>query len=213
MQLVGLPNTSISTDQAQKSPRRSSDQMQYCISTSRTNYTPLHLNCKAKKRHLRSHGCWSAMSSVLQVRELECCWWSMNFGVPPATFTLHSTTNQFRYICCHHRIQLSASTITISTHPWPRQDILLRLEMGFAQYTSATLRRALTTENTIRFFAQCVQEDVLGNQDMITQMCTNCNSVRALHQILSSSKKIATAGTLPRRRDEGSGWKLNQRNT
>ena len=119
--LASLPMT--------RSLTRSWDQMQYCISTSRTYHTPLHLNYKAKKRHLRSHGCWYAMSWVLQVRELECCWWSMNFGVPPATFTLHSTTNQFRYICSHHRIQLSASTWTISTHPWPRQDILLRLEI------------------------------------------------------------------------------------
>ena len=61
--------------------------------------------------------------------------------------------------------------------------------MKLAQYTSATLRRALTTENTSKFFAQCVPKDVLGNQDMFTQMCTNCNSACAFHQILSSSKK------------------------
>ena len=57
------------------------------------------------------------------------------------------------------------------------------------QYTSATLRRALTIENTIRFLAQCVQEDVLGNQNVFTQMYMNYNLARALRQILSSSKK------------------------
>ena len=59
----------------QNSEVRNRDQIQYCNSTSRTNHTPLHLKCKAKKRHLRSHGGWSAMSWVLQVRELERRWW------------------------------------------------------------------------------------------------------------------------------------------
>ena len=70
---------------------------------------------------------------------------------------------------------------------------LLQLEIRSAQYAIATLRRALTTKNTIRFFVQCVQEDALGNQDIFTHICTNCNLARSLRQIFSSSKKIATA--------------------
>ena len=75
---------------------------------------------------------------------------------------------------------------------------LLWLEMRSAQYTSATLCRALTNENTIRFLAQCVQEDVLGNQDVFTQMCTNCNSTRALRQILQKNCYCRYSSSPPR---------------
>ena len=65
-----------------------------------------------------------------------------------------------------------------------RAATLLRLKMSPTHSTSATLR----TENIVMFFMQCVQE-VLGNQDVFTQSCTNCNSVCALCQILSSYPK------------------------
>jgi hypothetical protein len=69
-----------------------------------------------------------------------------------------------------------------------RAATLLPLEMRPTHYTSATLRRSLATENILMFFMQCVQE-VLGNQDAFTQICTYCNSACALYcQILSSYK-------------------------
>ena len=74
----------------------------------------------------------------------------------------------------------TCSHLFFSTRP----ATLLRLKMRPTHYTSATLR----TENIVMFFMQCVQQ-VLGNQDVFTQICTNCNSACALCQILSSYPK------------------------
>ena len=112
-------------------------------------------------------------------------------------------------------LRISDPDLFITTHLFfsTRVATLLRQEMRPAQYTSATLRPPLATQNTIRFLTQCVQ-DVSGNQDVFTQMCTNSNSTCALCQILSSyKKKIASASTRPNRRSAGSGSKLKQRNT
>ena len=136
-------------------------------------------------------------AKVFQVQRLLCHWpwiqwpWRIEYGgrsIAPLKIRKHSLLRlydpELSVATCSH-LFFSTSVAT-----------LLRLEMRSTQYTSATLRCALTTENTIKFLAQCVQEDVLGNQDVFTHMCTNYNLARALRQILSSSKKIATAGTL-----------------